>query len=104
MMPPVNLSRKETEEQIMRIAYLVALVILANVLTAPNGYAGNSSVTVQIGVVNSSGTNQSGPTTTSNNATSLQFGAFNWAKMTQDGTTTTSNKSPVNCLNNGSSC
>ena len=84
----------------MRIAYLVALVTLANVLTAPNGYAGNTSLTVQIGVVNSSTTNQSG---TNNNATSWQFGALNGAKITQNnGTPNTSDNSPVNslsCLN-----
>ena len=79
----------------MRIAYLVALVTLANVLSAPNGYAGNSSLTVQIGVVNSSTTNQSG---TNNNAISLQLGALNGAKITQGNTTTYSTTGHLFCL------
>ena len=41
----------------MRIAYLVALGILANVLTAPNVYAENTSTTAQLGAVNLSATN-----------------------------------------------
>ncbi len=86
----------------MRIAYLVALVTLANVLTAPNGYAENSSLTVQIGVVNSSGTNQSG---TNNTAISLQLGALNGATTTQNGTTSTtySTTGHLFCLNGGCS-
>ena len=48
----------------MRIAYLVALVTVANVLSAPNVYAGNTSLTVQIGAVNSSTTNSERDRTT----------------------------------------
>ena len=66
----------------MRIAYLVALVISANVLTAPNGHAENSSATLQIGAVNLSATNQNG---TNNSATATQSGALNGAAIVQTG-------------------
>ena len=86
----------------MRIAYLVALVTVANVLSAPNVYAGNTSLTVQIGAKIHRPPNSELVVRTTNADLVAVWCVTTRQKLTQGSTTNTSNNSPVNslsCLN-----
>ena len=86
----------------MRIAYLVALVTVANVLSAPNGYAGNSSVTVQIGANNTATSTQSGGSINLGLIVQAGTGSTNSATINQNGAKNTSGNGGINilfCLN-----